>query len=73
MFDNAISAMVTVASLIIGVAILSVLLSPQAQTSNVLKALSGGLAQDLQAATAPISGNGLSFNTGFGGLGTSSI
>lgn len=73
MFDNAISAMVTVATAIIGVAILSVLLSKNSNTVGVIGALSGGLSQDLGAATAPITGGGMSFTNGFGGLGTAAL
>jgi len=59
MSDNLITAMVAVVTAIIGLAALSVVLSPNAQTSNVLKAASGGLSTDIGAAVAPVSGGGL--------------
>ena len=58
MSDNMITAIVAVVTAIIGLAALSVILSPQAQTGSVIKAASGGLATDIQAATAPVTGGG---------------
>jgi hypothetical protein len=46
----------TVAMAIIGLAIVSVIISPNAQTGSVIQAASAGFAQDLQAATSPVSG-----------------
>ena len=72
--DSFLTAMVTVATAIIGVALLAVFLSKNSQTPAVIQAFTGGLGQDLQAATAPITGGaGLSFTSGFGGLGTSAM
>ena len=59
MSNELITAMVAVVTAIIGLAALSVFLSPQAQTSNVIKAGSSGLATDIQAAVSPVSGGGL--------------
>lgn len=60
---------VTIATLIIGVAILAVLVSRNAQTAQVIRAASGGFATMLGAATAPVTGfgnfGGGSFDYGF--------
>jgi hypothetical protein len=56
MSDQLVTAVVTVFTAIIGVAILAVLVSRNSQTSTVIKAASGGFAQDLAAALSPISG-----------------
>ncbi len=58
MTDQLITAMVTVATAIIGVAILAVLVSQRSNTSTVIKAAAGGLATDLNAALSPINGGG---------------
>jgi hypothetical protein len=67
MSDSIVTGIVGILTAVIGVAIIAVLVSNQANTGNVIKAGAGGFAQILQAATAPVSGNG------FGGLGTSAI
>lgn len=61
MNDTFVTAAVSIVGSLIGLAALSVILSKNAQTSTVIKAASGGLAQDIQAAVAPVSG-------GFGGM-----
>ncbi len=71
MSDNLVTAIVSIVLAIIGLASLATILSPNAQTSNVIKAGSGGLAQDIQAATSPLSGglggmSAPSLNNGFG-------
>lgn len=74
MGSQLINSLVTVAVAIVGVAILAVLVSGNAQTSNVIKAATGGFASDLQAAEAPVtgsSGGGIlnsAFNSGTGGM-----
>jgi len=55
----------SVALAIIGLAIVSVLISPKAQTAQVIQAATGGFAQDLQAATSPVSGGGSSLSSAF--------
>jgi hypothetical protein len=69
MSEQLLTSVVTVITAIIGVAILAVLVSGQANTSGVIKAASSGFAQDLQAALSPVTGGG------FGGLnlGTTSL
>lgn len=56
MSDNLVTALVSIVLAIIALASLATILSPHAQTANVIKAGSGGLAQDIAAATAPVSG-----------------
>jgi len=72
MKDELLTALVTVATAIIGVAILAVLVSKNANTSGVVSSFGSAFAQDLAAATAPVTGGGIS-NYGFtgGGVGTS--
>lgn len=62
--DQLITSVVTVATAIIGVAILAVLVSRQSQTTQVIGAAGNALATDLRAALSPISGSGL----GIGGI-----
>lgn len=64
--DHFWTSIVTIVTAIIGVAIIAVLVSNNAQTGNVISAAAGGLAQDLNAATAPVTGGG-------GGLSTSTL
>lgn len=69
--DNAIAGIVTVATAIVGVAILAVLVSKNAQTPQVFQAAGAALAQDLTAAEGPVSGSsGMSLNTNFGSFGS---
>lgn len=49
---------VAIVTAIIGLAILSVLVSKNAQTPALIQNLSAGLGNDIQAATAPVSGMG---------------
>jgi hypothetical protein len=58
MAHETISAIVSIVTAIIGLAILSVLVSRNAATAQVIGASAGGLAQDISAATAPVSGSG---------------
>lgn len=60
-------ALVTILSLVVGVAILSVLVSPKSQTSAVISAGSSGFANVLSAATAPVTGASTAPNVGSGG------
>lgn len=61
---------ITVATAIVGVAILAVLVSNNAQTANVVSSLTQGFATDLAAATAPVTGGnilgGMSLSGGAG-------
>lgn len=61
MTDNLINSVVTVATAIIGLAILAVLVSKNANTSGVISSLSSGLSKNITAAVSPVTG-------GFGGF-----
>jgi hypothetical protein len=54
--SDTVTAIVSVVVAIIGLAALSVILSPNAKTSEVIGAGSKGLAVDIGAAVAPVSG-----------------
>lgn len=56
MSDKLFGSLVTIATALIGVAIISVLVSQQANTSAVIKAATGGFAQDLSTAISPVTG-----------------
>lgn len=67
--NNAISAGIAVVSGFIGLAILSVLVSPRAQTASVITSTGGALSTVIRAAVSPVNeGGGASFGgTGGGG------
>lgn len=56
MTDEIIRGVVTIATAIIGVAILSVIVSRNAQTPAVIQAAGGSFAQMLGAAVSPVTG-----------------
>lgn len=62
---GALTAIVTVLTAIVGVAIVAVLVAPNARTSNVIDSTFGGLGSALRAATGPVTG---AASTGFGNL-----
>lgn len=63
MSEQLLTAIVTVITAIIGVAILAVLVSQRAQTSQVIQAAAGGFATDLRAALSPLeAGSGIGIN-----------
>jgi len=51
------SSIVTIATAIVGIAILAVIVSNKAQTPQVIQAATQGFASDLTAAEGPVSGN----------------
>lgn len=63
--NSTVSGIVTILTAIVGVAILAVLVSKNANTAGVIKAASSGFAQALSAAVSPVSGNGGSFVSPF--------
>jgi hypothetical protein len=66
--DEALKGMFTVATAIIGVAIIATLVSRNANTAGVLQAAGGALATGITAAVSPVNGGG-GFGTGsFGGF-----
>jgi hypothetical protein len=61
MGDKIIADIVTIATAIVGLTIIAVLVSKQANTGSVITAATGGFATDLKAAVSPLSGgSGLS-------------
>jgi hypothetical protein len=74
MGDHMITSIVSIMTAIVGVAVLAVLVSKNAQTPSVIQSAGNAFAADLTAAEGPVSGNsgGLSMptlggNTGQGG------
>ena len=60
----------SIVTAIIGLAILSVLVSSRANTSGVIRSASSGLAEDISAAVSPVTGSGgLSISNPFSGSG----
>lgn len=59
MGDQAITGIITILTAIIGVAIIAVLVSSQAQTGSVLTAGGNAFANILKTAVSPVSGNGI--------------
>lgn len=57
MGKEAIEGIITVATAIVGVAIIATLVSKNAQTANVLGAGGKALATSIQAATGPVTGS----------------
>lgn len=74
--DKLTESVVTIATAIIGVAILSVLVSRQSNTAGVMTAAGGSFAKALGAATAPVTGGGgmnsftpSAYASSYGGIG----
>jgi hypothetical protein len=65
MGDKAITAVVSILTALIGVAILSILVSPASNTANVIKAGAGGFQCALATALSPVTGG---VNSGLAGL-----
>ena len=62
MGEQAVTAIVTIVTAIVGVAILSVFVSRNSNTAGVITAAGGALAQDLTAAVSPVTGNSASLS-----------
>jgi hypothetical protein len=58
------NAVVTIATAIVGIAILAVIFSSKSNTAGVLTAGGQAFANDIAAAVSPITGNGVSPNVG---------
>lgn len=54
--DSLTSGIITIATAIVGVAILAVLVGQRSKTADVITAATGGFATALRAATSPVSG-----------------
>lgn len=60
------TGIVTIATAIVGIAIIAVLVSNNAQTANVIQSATSGFAADIAAAVSPVTGGSGGFN--FGGF-----
>ena len=72
MSDQLITSVVTVLTAIIGVALIAVLVSKNADTSRVIGAGASGFSQALSTALSPVTGTG-GFTGGGGGLQLSNL
>lgn len=66
-------AIVSIGALVIGLAILSVIVSGKSQTASVINSISAGFANSISAATAPVTGSAATpvvSTGGFGSLGS---
>lgn len=64
MTDQLFNSLVTIAVAIVGIAILAVLVSKNAQTPQVIQAATQGFAADISAATGPVTGGSLGITGG---------
>lgn len=65
MGQEAIRTILAVVTAFVGLAILSVILSKNAKSGALVQDLSSGIAQDLNAATSPLSGTGMTQQVSF--------
>lgn len=63
----------TIATAIVGVAILAVLVSRNSQTAGVIQAAASGFSNALGVAVSPVSGGAVSLNLGYPSAGLNSI
>jgi len=63
--DKITEGVVTVLTLIIGVAILAILVSPKARTSQVIQATASGFGNDLAVAESPVTGAQTNINLSY--------
>lgn len=69
MGNQLVNSVVTVAVAIIGVAIIAVLVSKNANTTGVINSASSGFSQSLATALSPVTGSSSSLGMGFPGGG----
>ena len=67
--NNVTQSLIAIVTAIISVAILAVLVSSRAKTSEVITSAGAALANDISAAVAPVTGASAQINTGGGGFG----
>lgn len=68
-----VEAVSTIALAVIGLAIISVLVSKNAQTSSVIQAGASGLANNIAVAESPVSGTQVSPSLSYGGSSFSNV
>jgi hypothetical protein len=66
-----VEGVITIMSLIVGIAAIAVVVSPKAQTSQVIQATASGFVNSLATAEAPVTGNNVNIvssypSSGFG-------
>jgi hypothetical protein len=71
--NQLVNSVVTVATAIIGVAIIAVLVSKNANTTGVISSASSGFSQALSVAESPVTGSSSGLGSGFPGGGGGSI
>jgi PRD1 phage membrane DNA delivery len=69
MGDEIIKSLFAVAAAIVGIAIVSVIVSSHSSTAGVIQAAGAALSTDISAAVSPVTGGGSSGLGGLGGLG----
>lgn len=60
-----IEGLVTIAGLVIGLGMVSVLVSKNANTTGVVQSVASGFGNDLGVAMSPVTGANISFNLGY--------
>ena len=68
--NGMLEAAVTIAIAIVGVAILSVIVSPKSQTSQVIQSVASGFGNSLAVAMSPVTGAAVNIVTAYPSSGT---
>ncbi|MFA7335099.1 MAG: hypothetical protein WC130_12530 [Kiritimatiellia bacterium] len=71
--SNLVEAVTTIAIAIVGVAILALIVSPKARTSQVIQASASGFGNSLAVAMTPVTGEHVNIDTSYPGGGMSSF
>lgn len=69
--NNILEPVVTIATAIVGVAILAILISKKSNTAGVLQAAASGFSNALGTAISPVTGSNIGFNVGYPSSGLS--
>ena len=56
---------ITIAIAVVGLAVVSVLVSPKAQTSSLVQSLASGFGNSIGVAESPVTGNNVSLSLGY--------
>lgn len=71
--DGVKDGLVTIGSLVIGVAVLAVILSPRAATAAVIQAGASGFSNALGVAMSPVTGASVAINTSYPNSGSPTL
>lgn len=71
--DGVKDGLVTIGSLVIGVAVLAVILSPRATTAAVIQASASGFSNALGVAMSPVTGANVTLNTSYPNSGNANL